>query len=260
MTETRQIAPNKVNTTEAVLSRRGAVWNVWRYDYQKAFLIREYLRFKIGYLAEDLDFTARVYSLTNVHIRFVHVPYYVYCHGRAGSITETASYRFIECVTELIKTNEERIKHVPSIMPLSYKQMKGTSSGFGMRVHPIYGNLRRHTGIDLNANVGTPVYATGNGTVEAAGWEGGYGYTVLINHGFGYKTRYGHCYELKVRAGQKVVRGQEIATVGATGAATGPHLHYEVLVKEQYDNPAKYFFMNLTPEEYEQILFEAENR
>jgi murein DD-endopeptidase MepM/ murein hydrolase activator NlpD len=163
-------------------------------------------------------------------------------------------------ITELIKTNEERIKHVPSIMPLSSKQMKKISSGFGMRVHPIYGNLRRHTGIDLNANIGTPIYATGNGTVESAGWEGGYGYTAVIDHGFGYKTRYGHCSELKVRAGQKVVRGQEIAAVGATGAATGPHLHYEVLVKDLYDNPAKYFFMNLTPEEYEQILFEAENR
>jgi murein DD-endopeptidase MepM/ murein hydrolase activator NlpD len=161
---------------------------------------------------------------------------------------------------ELIKTKEERIKNVPSIMPLSSKEMKGISSGFGMRIHPVYGNARMHTGIDLNANPGTPIYATGNGVVESAGWDGGYGNTVVIDHGFGYKTRYGHCRELKVHVGQKVVRGKEIATVGATGTATGPHVHYEVLVKGQYDNPAKYFFMDLSPKEYDQLLFESENR
>jgi murein DD-endopeptidase MepM/ murein hydrolase activator NlpD len=163
-------------------------------------------------------------------------------------------------LTEFIKTKDERIKNTPAIMPLSSKQMKGISSGFGMRIHPIYGNVRMHTGIDLNANVGTPIYATGNGVVESAGWDGGYGYSVVVNHGFGYKTRYAHCHEMKVRSGQKVVRGQEIATVGATGDATGPHIHYEVIVKNQFDNPAKYFFMDLTPDEYDRMLFEAENR
>ncbi|MDR1526391.1 MAG: peptidoglycan DD-metalloendopeptidase family protein [Dysgonamonadaceae bacterium] len=160
----------------------------------------------------------------------------------------------------LIKTKEERIKNIPAIMPLSAKQKKGTSSGFGMRLHPIYGNLRMHTGIDLNANVGTPIYATGGGVVESADWKGGYGYAVVIDHGFGYKTLYGHCNKMIVRPGQKVVRGQEIAKVGTTGDATGPHVHYEVLVKGEPDNPAKYFFMDLTPEEYAQMLFEAENR
>ncbi|MDR0540640.1 MAG: M23 family metallopeptidase [Dysgonamonadaceae bacterium] len=163
-------------------------------------------------------------------------------------------------LVELVKTNEERIKSIPAIVPLSTKQMKGMSSGFGMRIHPIYGNARMHTGIDLNANTGTPIYATGGGVVESAGWDGGYGYAVVINPGFGYKSRYGHCHTLIVRSGQKVVRGQEIATVGATGDATGPHVHYEVLVKNQFDNPAKYFFMDLTSEEYDRMLFEAESR
>ncbi|MCL1937701.1 MAG: M23 family metallopeptidase [Candidatus Azobacteroides sp.] len=160
----------------------------------------------------------------------------------------------------LIKTKEERIKNVPCIMPLSIKQMKGISSGFGMRIHPIFGDLRAHTGVDLNAEPGTPIYATGNGVVESAQWDGGYGNMVVIDHGFGFKTRYGHCRELKVRVGQKVVRGQEIATVGSTGTATGPHVHYEVLVKGQFDNPAKYFFMGISPEEYAQLLFDSENR
>ena len=163
-------------------------------------------------------------------------------------------------LTELIKTNEERIKHIPAIMPLSAKHLKKLSSGFGMRIHPIYGNLRMHTGVDLNANTGTPIYATGAGVVESAGWESGYGYTVVIRHGFGYKSLYAHCSKIKVLPGQKVVRGQEIALVGSTGTATGSHVHYEVMVNGQVDNPAKYFIMDLTPEEYGQMLYEAENR
>ncbi|KAA6302101.1 MAG: Murein DD-endopeptidase MepM [Candidatus Ordinivivax streblomastigis] len=163
-------------------------------------------------------------------------------------------------LVELIKTKEERIKNIPAIMPLSSKQMNRIGSGFGMRVHPIFGNLRMHTGIDLNAPTGTLIYATGNGIVESADWDGGYGYSVVINHAFGYKTRYGHCQTMKVRAGQKVSRGQIIATVGSTGTATGSHLHYEVIVKGQHDNPAKYFFMDLSPEEYSNMLYEAENR
>ncbi|MCC8146375.1 MAG: peptidoglycan DD-metalloendopeptidase family protein [Bacteroidales bacterium] len=160
----------------------------------------------------------------------------------------------------LIKTKEERTQNVPSIMPLSSKQMKGISSGYGMRIHPVHGNARMHTGVDLKASMGTPIYATGNGTVESAKWNGGYGNTVVINHGFGYKTLYAHCRQMKVKPGQKVVRGQQIATVGSTGTATGPHLHYEVLVRDRHDNPAKYFFLDLSPAEYEQMLFEVENR
>ncbi|GHT76474.1 peptidase M23 [Bacteroidia bacterium] len=163
-------------------------------------------------------------------------------------------------LTELIKTKEDRVKCVPSIMPLAAKTLKYISSGFGYRIHPVYGKSMMHTGIDMNAEPGTPIYATGNGVVESAEWDSGYGYAVVINHGFGYKTRYGHCREMKVRPGQKVIRGQQIATVGQTGTATGPHVHYEVMVKGNFDNPAKYFFMDLTPEEYDRMLFEAENR
>ena len=163
-------------------------------------------------------------------------------------------------LAELIKSKEERVKNVPSIMPLSAKQMKGISSGYGVRIHPVYGDARMHTGVDMSAAIGTPIYATGNGTVESATWNGGYGNTVIINHGFGYKTLYSHCKQMLVKPGQKVVRGEKIATVGATGTATGPHVHYEVLVRGKHDNPAKYFFMDLTPDEYEQMLFEVENR
>ncbi|MDH8701456.1 murein DD-endopeptidase MepM/ murein hydrolase activator NlpD [Dysgonomonadaceae bacterium PH5-43] len=160
----------------------------------------------------------------------------------------------------LIKNKEERNRKIPSIIPISSKHLKGLISGYGLRLHPVYGRMKMHTGVDLNANMGTPIYATGDGTVESAKWQGGYGNAVVINHGFGYKTLYGHCRQMKVKPGQKVVRGQEIATVGMTGTATGTHLHYEVLVNNKHDNPIKYFFLDLTPEEYDKMLFEAENR
>ncbi|MDR0507400.1 MAG: M23 family metallopeptidase [Dysgonamonadaceae bacterium] len=157
-------------------------------------------------------------------------------------------------LVELAKTKEERIKHIPSIQPLKGINKNRMSSGFGMRMHPVYGNLRFHSGIDFNVEIGTPIYATGDGVVESAKYNGGYGNCVVIDHGFGYKSLYGHCKDLLVRPGQKVTRGEQIATVGMTGTTSGPHVHYEVHVKNQPDNPAKYFFMDLDPKEYEEIM------
>jgi murein DD-endopeptidase MepM/ murein hydrolase activator NlpD len=174
-----------------------------------------------------------------------------------GLYVQSGSY---DELIELIKTKEDRMKSIPAIRPLSGKDLKELSSGFGMRIHPIFGDLRGHTGVDLTADAGSPIYATGDGIVESAKWDGGYGYCVVINHGFGYKSVYGHCKEMKVRPGQKVTRGQKIATVGMTGVANGNHVHYEVRVKDKPDNPAKYFFMDLTPQEYDEMLFISENR
>lgn len=163
-------------------------------------------------------------------------------------------------LTDLIKIKEERMQNTPAIVPIAAKDLKRIGSGFGMRVHPITGILRPHTGIDLNADKGAPVYATGDGTVESATWQGGYGNCIIIDHKFGFKTLYSHCAEMKVRPGQKVKRGQQIGTVGMTGVATGYHLHYEVQVRGKHDNPAKYFFMDLSPEEYDETLFISEHR
>ena len=163
-------------------------------------------------------------------------------------------------IIELIKNNDERMKSIPAIVPISVKDMKHFSSGYGMRVHPLWGDLRPHTGVDINADAGTPIYATGNGVVQSASWDGGYGNCVVINHGFGYKSLYSHCKEMLVRPGQKVVRGQKIATVGMTGVAVGNHVHYEVYVKGERDNPAKYFFMELSAKDYDEVLHILENR
>lgn len=161
---------------------------------------------------------------------------------------------------ELLKTKEERMQNIPAIMPISARDLKRVTSGFGMRVHPILGVLRPHTGIDLSAERGTPIYATGNGVVEMAKYDGGYGNCIIIDHGFGFKSLYSHCKDMKVKPGRKVKRGEQIGTVGASGMADGTHVHYEVRVKNKPDNPAKYFFLGLSPEEYDEMLFISENR
>jgi len=162
---------------------------------------------------------------------------------------------------DIIKNSEERMKCLPAIVPISVKDIKKQySSGFGYRIHPIYGDLRPHNGVDITADAGTPIYATGNGVVESASYDGGLGYCVTINHGFGYKTRYGHCKSMLVKAGQKVIRGQKIATVGSTGSSIGNHVHYEVIHNGKYVHPAHYFFLELSQEDYEEALYIFANR
>lgn len=159
----------------------------------------------------------------------------------------------------LVKSQEDRLKCIPAIQPVANKDLTKIASGYGMRIDPIYNTPRFHAGMDFTAKTGTDIYSTGNGKVTFAGWKQGYGNCIIIDHGYGYETLYGHCDKLLVREGQSVVRGKTIATVGNTGRSTGPHLHYEVMVRGQHDNPAKYYFMDLTPEEYDRLLQIAEN-
>ncbi len=162
-------------------------------------------------------------------------------------------------VLELAKTQKDRLKHIPSIQPIPDRYLKQLASGYGMRIDPIYGTARFHSGMDFSSNIGTPVYSTADGTVTLADWKQGYGKCIVIDHGYGYETLYAHLNDYKVRAGQKVVRGELIGQVGNTGKSTGPHLHYEVHVKGQPDNPAKYYFMDLSPKEYDKMLQVAAN-
>ena len=154
---------------------------------------------------------------------------------------------------------ENKIKCIPAIQPIANKDFKYISSGYGMRPDPIYRIPRFHTGIDFNAERGSEIYATGDGTIIMASRNQGYGNCIIVDHGYDYKTLYGHIDKYKVRVGQKVKRGEVIATVGNTGRTTGYHLHYEVIYKDRYDNPTKYFFQDLTPEEFDMMTQIAEN-
>ncbi|MDD4608868.1 MAG: M23 family metallopeptidase [Bacteroidaceae bacterium] len=168
------------------------------------------------------------------------------------------SYSFDELVN-LCKTHNQRLECIPAIQPISNKDLKRTASGYGYRRDPIYKTVKFHKGMDFAAKSGTDVFATGNGVVTFARWKTGYGNTVIIDHGFGYKTLYAHMKKILVRAGQKVVRGHVVGLVGTTGKSTGPHLHYEVRVKDRPVNPVNYYFMDLNAEDYEKMIQIAAN-
>jgi murein DD-endopeptidase MepM/ murein hydrolase activator NlpD len=134
-------------------------------------------------------------------------------------------------------SHRERLAATPSIMPTQ----GWLSSAFSkMRAHPVLHYSRPHEGIDVSAPQGSPIEAPGSGTVIRAGWENGYGNVVEINHGYGIVTRFAHASKLLVGRGQRVTRGERVALVGATGLATGPHLHYEVHVNGQPVDPLRY--------------------
>ncbi len=164
-------------------------------------------------------------------------------------------------LAELIRNNEDRLRHVPSIQPIAYSAMNSESSGFGNRIDPIYGTVRFHAGLDFSTPIGTDVYATADGVVTTAEYNrGGYGYLVVIDHGYDYMTYYAHLKNVnKVYVGKKVKRGDIIAESGHTGKSTNPHLHYEVRYKGEPDNPVRYFFQDLSPEEYDDMLTRLAN-
>ncbi|MDL2290277.1 M23 family metallopeptidase [Paludibacteraceae bacterium OttesenSCG-928-F17] len=161
-------------------------------------------------------------------------------------------------VVELTKENETRLAHIPAIQPVLNKDLRRVASGYGWRVDPVYGTRRHHNGMDFSAPIGTDVFATGNGQIVNAGWQQGFGNTVEIDHGFGYLTVYAHLSKVNVRKGQKVSRGDVIGLVGNTGKSTGPHLHYEVHYKGKIMNPQNYYFLDLSPEEYD-LMVELSN-
>ncbi len=140
-------------------------------------------------------------------------------------------------IKELIQERKEALERTPSISPVNGGFI---TSSFGWRKDPFTGRYKMHEGIDISAPYGTPVYATAKGRVVYAGFKGGYGLVVEIDHGNGTITRYAHLSKILVRAGQKVVRGDIIGRVGNTGRSTGPHVHYEVIVNGNARNPKLY--------------------
>jgi len=158
-------------------------------------------------------------------------------------------------VLKLARNKEQMINSIPAIMPLNIKNMVRQPGGFGWRTHPIYKTQEFHPGMDFPAAEGVPIYATGDGIVESSDANmQGYGNHVVIDHGYSYKTLYGHMSKIVAKAGQKVKRGQLIGLVGSTGLSTAPHLHYEVIKNGQKVNPINFYYNDLNPEEYQQML------
>jgi murein DD-endopeptidase MepM/ murein hydrolase activator NlpD len=155
----------------------------------------------------------------------------------------------------MVKDKEKLLAATPAIQPVSNADLKRIASGFGYRIDPVYKTVKLHPGLDFAAPAGTPIYATANGTVEFAGNRGdGYGNNVIINHGYGYKTLFGHMFKIKARSGQRVNRGEVIGWVGSTGKSTGPHCHYEVIKNGNKIDPIYFFYNDLTPEQFDRLL------
>jgi murein DD-endopeptidase MepM/ murein hydrolase activator NlpD len=158
-------------------------------------------------------------------------------------------------IDAMVKNKEKLLAAIPAIQPVSDKNLTRIASGFGTRIDPVYKVPKFHAGLDFTAPIGTPIYATADGVVTDAGFnEGGYGNRVVINHGFGYETLYGHMYKVKAKINQKVKRGEVIGYVGSTGKSTGPHCHYEVHRNGTPVDPVYYFYNDLTPEQYDRLL------
>jgi hypothetical protein len=165
---------------------------------------------------------------------------------------QTKSY---DEILQMARNKSKLLAATPAIQPVANKELTRLASGFGMRIHPIYKVKMMHFGVDFTAPRHTPIYSTGDGVVERVIRSfGGYGKQVVINHGFGYKTRYAHMQDFNVKKGDRVKRGDMIGTVGNSGLSTAPHLHYEILKDNKKVNPVNYFYMDLNDEEYEKIL------
>jgi murein DD-endopeptidase MepM/ murein hydrolase activator NlpD len=163
-------------------------------------------------------------------------------------------------VFKLAKSKEKVIASIPAIQPVNFHDLRRIGSHFGYRTDPFYKVTKFHEGIDFTAAVGTPIYATGDGVITEASYNrGGYGMCIKVNHGFGYETFYAHLSRMKVKVGQKVIRGEVIGFVGNTGKSTSPHLHYEVHKNGQPINPIYFFFNDITPQEYQAMIEQSKN-
>ena len=158
----------------------------------------------------------------------------------------------------LLNNKEKLLAATPAIQPVSNQDLSRIASGYGYRIDPVYKTVKFHAGLDFSAPQGTPIYATANGVIKTAGLsDGGYGNHVIIDHGYGYETLYGHMVRIKARRGQRINRGEVIGYVGSTGKSTGPHCHYEVHKNGQKLDPVYFFYNDLSPQQFDQLLKRA---
>ncbi|VAW15572.1 Peptidase, family M23, partial [hydrothermal vent metagenome] len=161
-------------------------------------------------------------------------------------------------IIDLAKDKEKLLASIPAIQPVSKQDLTRMASGFGWRLDPFTKARKRHKGMDFTSPKGTPIYATGNGVIIRADRRAtGYGNHIRIDHGFGYVTLYAHLSKYNVKKGQKVKRGDLIGYVGSTGRSQAPHLHYEVRYNKNQVNPINFYYGNLSPEEFQEMLKSA---
>ncbi len=220
-----------------------------------------------------------LFGVDSLSIEGINTPYpsskYEALQGYATSPLMTDSWQSMDLLAkrlylnsrsldelQILAQNKENLSAaIPAIWPIDRTQLKSIGY-FGMRLHPIYHKYIMHKGIDLGADRGVPVYATGDAVVERS-LQGeksrGYGQEIMLNHEYNYKTRYAHLSKRYVSRGDSVKRGQIIGEVGSTGGSVGPHLHYEVIYKGNVVNPISYLDRNMTNEEYKRLMEEMKS-
>jgi len=167
--------------------------------------------------------------------------------------------RSLDEIAALAKEKENLLASIPAIQPVRNESLKRIASGFGWRNDPFTKVKKFHYGMDFTAPRGTPVYATGDGRIERADNSAtGYGNHIRLDHGYGYVSLYAHLYKYNVRVGQRVKRGDVIGFVGSTGRSEAPHLHYEIYKDGERINPINFYYGNLSPEEFDQVLQQAQ--
>ena len=167
--------------------------------------------------------------------------------------------RSLDEIVDLAQDKEQLLAAIPAITPVRNENLKRMASGYGWRTDPFTKVRKFHYGMDFSAPRGTPVYATGNGTViRADNRSSGYGKHIRIDHGYGYVSLYGHLYKYNVKRGQKVKRGDLIGFVGSTGRSQGPHLHYEIFKDDERINPLNFYYGHLSPAEFDEILQQSQ--
>lgn len=158
-------------------------------------------------------------------------------------------------IATLAEEKEALLASIPAIQPVNNEDLTRIASGFGYRTDPFTKVRKKHWGMDFTAPRGTPVYASGDGVVSRAdNSASGYGNHIRIEHGFGYESLYAHLYKYNVRRGQRVKRGDLIGFVGSTGRSEAPHLHYEIFKDGERINPINFYYGNLSPEEFADLL------
>ncbi len=216
-------------------------------------------------------FAADTLQLSGIYTEYPNKKYAAFAGDHFEPVMQ-AAWKDLDAMTRLIylesrsmdelqllsQDKEKMALSVPAIWPIDKRKLRGSIGAFGGRNHPILGRYIAHKGIDLGAATGTPVYATGNATVIVDKNGGsGYGKQILLDHGFGYVTRYAHLSKVLVVPGQQVKRGKVIGEVGSTGRSTGPHLHYEVMYMGNNVDPINYFRRDMDEQEFERIIASA---